>query len=362
MESFPALGFEHAAASVRTGSRFVGWVGRRGLFFPTSAAVFCWLAYYGLAQLAATWAATAPIVRSSQTVCEGTGIGIHCALGDAGTGVGPVITNTFDWRPIGGVAAAAALAFLAGAMFTTVGALTVGVLKVLCGEPASGGRVAGAHAGGPGGSSGAGGRRAGGAGRSRGPLAAVAGVKADWKAAKRDATKVNKRLDRVGSFTAKRWGRRWAAEHRAGHDYSEPGSIARRLMRRVDPSEAAKKAAKQDAKERARAERQLAKDRARELAAQTAEIHDRRSAENGQNARLDPTDGPPPAPANGHRPAERAPEVAGWERRSTKVDADVQAFLRDMSREQGPPHLDPTDGPPAAPAPASAAPQNGDRP
>lgn len=182
--------------------------------------------------------------------------------------------------------------------------------------------------------------------------AGKAGVVADWKAAKGDADRVNKRLRRVGNWRARRWARRHAAERAHGAEYSRPGVVDRWLMRRADPPKDT------------RVKKTVAKVRER-LGTTKAERKAGPADYPGTaGPRLDPTDGPPLSPAQKDRYADR---IAG---RADAVRDDAAAtrerVIADVAAMQN--GAEPTEAPAPAPAevpaaaPAAAVSTNGSAP
>jgi hypothetical protein len=251
--------------------RAVGGIARSlahlAIWRPLLLAVVFWILYTGAATLHQIAAAAPPDVREVRAECTLTpsdkaqGVYRNWVTCQPGTGA-VLISNTYSYERPAAAAGYAAGLFRLGAMVTTIGAVTVGALKLI------GGGVARSQRRHP--------------GRVK---AAVDHVKHENARARRDVAATKARLGKVGERRARQWGRRWSAEAAAGEPYSSPGAVDRWLLRQTKPKSQRK--ADRAAKKIGRAHQRR----------ETAEVDSMWAAElAAPEPRLNPLDGPPLSP------------------------------------------------------------------
>lgn len=275
-------------------------------------AVLCWLTWRALSAPVVVAALASPTPRSTDVACEGNGLVFRtCAPVPAGQGVPLMPAVPPSTGVVKTFALMADMAYFAG-LTLTAAAIVLAVASVLTSPTHVLGRDRRLHAVGR-----------GPIGRptlaaravNRGMYARIkaghAGMVSDWRASKRDAAALDKRLGKVGAWRLKRWGRRWAAEDIAGATRSTPGVVDRWLIRRTDPpkTKLGRKAAKRRADKRA----------ARK--GPPADYPDTPAA----RPHLDPNDGPPLSPRQRDEYAARQATEAQTVRARVRADAEGSA-------------------------------------
>jgi hypothetical protein len=229
-------------------------IGRLIVWRPLLCAAIFWTLYALAAGMASTAAAAPPDVR-------------HIS--------GTDVVTTYDYTSVARTAATTATWMQLLATVTTIGAVTIGTLRLVSFRSAQR--------------------------RSRNRLAVAASyIGAENRRAKRDVANAKARLGKVGEKRAGQWGKRWSREAAAGETYSNPGAVDRWLLRQTKPpkTKAAKKAD--------RAAKKIGKaDQRRQAAELDAEWDAELAAPLERATLLDPTDGPPLSPVQRAEYAER---------------------------------------------------------
>lgn len=136
------------------------------------------------------------------------------------------------------------------------------------------------------------------------------GFKADWSAAKRDATNLDKRLARVGRWRLRRWHRRINNERSRGvaeGSLSKARFYDRFLFRRIDPPKTERGKQKAEKRNTKKATKKSERKAARKSGPAPYDSDDMpppppRSPSPAPGPRLDPDDGPPVAPPSRSEP------------------------------------------------------------
>lgn len=226
--NIPELNLTHAAMSIRTGGRILRWAWGLAFFRPGVLATICWFGWGWLSHLADAAAVATPIVTVVTWRSSPNSPGIP--LRDS---TGHVLQNVADVSRLASPVAMAATWCWVIAVFCTIGAFTMIMLN-LSSQPthrlgpdgrwqATNGYTTVAR------------RRQGVYGRVR---AVHGGVKDDWHAAQHDVSQMNRRLERLGHYRLRRWGRQWSAERAAGvpdKGLTRAGPVDRWLFTRTKP-------------------------------------------------------------------------------------------------------------------------------
>lgn len=125
-----------------------------------------------------------------------------------------------------------------------------------------------------------------------------AGMVADWKAAGRTKTKLDRRLARFGRWRLTRWGRRWAREDAVGAERTNPRFYDRWAIRHAEPPKTERGKRKAEERHTKKADRKASRK------AEPAPYPDdtlpppppKQKASTAKGPRLDPTNGPKQAP------------------------------------------------------------------
>jgi hypothetical protein len=221
-------------------------------------AALCWLTHKALTAPVLAAAMANPAGHSAEVACTGEGIAFRqCApVASGGDAVLPAIPVNAN-----GVAGVLRTITFTAELFRFAGialiavAIVAGVFSLLTTPTHMVGRDRQLRAVGRGASRPTLANRAANRGAYTRIRAGHAGMVADWRASKRDAANLDKRLARVGAWRLKRWHRRQAHERAQGVSDSgltQPRFYDRWLIRRVEPpkTKLGRKAAERRAEKR----------------------------------------------------------------------------------------------------------------
>lgn len=208
MSEFAGLEMQHLAYGVRTSWRLSRWAVCVAASTPLLVAIVLWIAHALLTRAYAEAIAAGPTTRVLGMVCEGH-LNQICHSTSDGTGALVGVAQTYypEKSAVWMVLAAELCRY--GAIITTIGALTVGLIRLISPN-----------------------RR-----RERKRRGSISdGVRSDWNASKRDVRIARKHAKRAGNAHARRRARR----HDAGIPQSTPTGLEAMVLKHADPPKTTK--------------------------------------------------------------------------------------------------------------------------